>query len=76
MTTFLQLGVYSSLKHVDIPFIKLFFFFCFQVETAAVALLLEGVHTLKHSKMVVAVIVILQFLIFKNNTLKNKIKGK
>ena len=45
--------MYSSLKHVYIPFIKLLFSFCFQVETAAVALLLEGVDTVKHSKMVV-----------------------
>ena len=54
-------NIYSSLKHVYIPFIKLLFSFSFQVETAAVALLLEGVDTVKHSKMVVAVIVILQY---------------
>ena len=61
MTLKCNICIYSSLKHVYIPFIKLLFSFCFQVETAAVALLLEGVVlTVKHSKMVVAVIVILQ----------------
>lgn len=84
MTLKCNICMYSSLKHVYIPFIKLLFSFCFQVETAAVALLLEGVDTVKHSKMVVHGCdsnitnntIILQFLIFKNNTLKNKIKGK
>lgn len=61
MTLKFNICIYSSLKHVYIPFIKPLFSFCFQVETAAVALLLEGVLTVKHSKMVVAVIVILQY---------------
>ena len=41
------LSICSSLKHVYIPFIKILSSFCFQVETTAVALLLEGVQTLK-----------------------------
>ena len=61
MTLKCNICIYSSLKHVYIPFIKLLFSFSFQVETAAVALLLEGVDTVKHSKMVVALIVILQY---------------
>ena len=47
MTLKCNICIYSSLKHVYIPFIKLLFSFCFQVETAAVALLLEGVDTVK-----------------------------
>ena len=68
MTLKCNICIYSSLKHVYIPFIKLLVSFCFQVETAAVALLLEGVDTVKHSKMVVAVVVILQY---NNNTVSN-----
>lgn len=42
MTLKCNICIYSSLKHVYIPFIKLLVSFCFQVETAAVALITSG----------------------------------